>query len=79
VKIFCIDLIRHPFGVMTNDFSGGLRGLRPPATFWQPVNYMDAFGSGIYLIRVSFSLSPGFDKLKLVGHQTVSVPAFHVA
>ena len=22
--------------VMTNDFSGGLRGLRPPATFWQP-------------------------------------------
>jgi len=21
---------------MTNDFSGGLRGLRPPATFWQP-------------------------------------------
>src|SRR6185369_5303138 len=32
-------------------FSGGLRGLRPPATFWQPfrllwsINYMNAFAS----------------------------------
>ena len=34
--------------VMTNDFSGGLRGLRPPATFWQPfgLRLVKELGSG---------------------------------
>ena len=34
--IYCGVWHPIPGAVMTNDYSGGLRGLRPPATFWQP-------------------------------------------
>ena len=29
---------------ITNDLSGGLRGLRPPATFWQPFGLRNEIG-----------------------------------
>src|SRR2546421_526435 len=36
-------VVLHPYrgAIMTNDFSGGLRGLRPPATLFQPLRVGD--------------------------------------
>jgi len=68
------ELFQPIYGRQKHDVApdGALRlGTRMVLQIFRPYGTLMKCCWGLHLIRVSFSLSKGNDKLKLVGHQTI--------